>query len=111
MSSTSLDGIIGQNREQSGVSSSSETTPAETPEVGPLVKTGEGGSKIVSDVGEEEDVEGGKEPAKLDGEPVYHCGWFGVRPRWIQRFMTPKWALFWLCWAGAVQGGYNDHKL
>uniref|UniRef100_A0A182MAI0 Uncharacterized protein n=1 Tax=Anopheles culicifacies TaxID=139723 RepID=A0A182MAI0_9DIPT len=34
----------------------------------------------------------------------YHCGWFALRPRWMERFMTPKWALFWLCWAGAVQG-------
>uniref|UniRef100_A0A182VTG2 Uncharacterized protein n=1 Tax=Anopheles minimus TaxID=112268 RepID=A0A182VTG2_9DIPT len=33
----------------------------------------------------------------------YHCGWFALRPRWMERFMTPKWALFWLCWAGAVQ--------
>ncbi|XP_055547959.1 solute carrier organic anion transporter family member 4A1 [Wyeomyia smithii] len=37
-------------------------------------------------------------------ESAYHCGWWSVRPRWMQRFMTPKWALFWLCWAGAVQG-------
>ncbi|XP_053695450.1 solute carrier organic anion transporter family member 4A1 [Sabethes cyaneus] len=42
--------------------------------------------------------------AVQDQECVYYCGWFNVRPRWIQRFMTPKWALFWLCWAGAVQG-------
>ncbi|XP_049549041.1 solute carrier organic anion transporter family member 4A1 [Anopheles darlingi] len=34
----------------------------------------------------------------------YHCGWFGLHPNWMKRFMTPKWALFWLCWAGAVQG-------
>ncbi|XP_053675712.1 solute carrier organic anion transporter family member 4A1 [Anopheles nili] len=34
----------------------------------------------------------------------YHCGWFAIRPKWMARFMTPKWALFWLCWAGAVQG-------
>uniref|UniRef100_A0A182YLQ5 Uncharacterized protein n=1 Tax=Anopheles stephensi TaxID=30069 RepID=A0A182YLQ5_ANOST len=36
----------------------------------------------------------------------YHCGWFALRPRWMARFMTPKWALFWLCWAGAVQDSY-----
>uniref|UniRef100_A0AAG5DGR6 Solute carrier organic anion transporter family member n=2 Tax=Anopheles atroparvus TaxID=41427 RepID=A0AAG5DGR6_ANOAO len=35
---------------------------------------------------------------------TYHCGWFGLRPKWMEVFMTPKWALFWLCWAGAVQG-------
>ncbi|GAB0098809.1 Solute carrier organic anion transporter family member [Sergentomyia squamirostris] len=32
------------------------------------------------------------------------CGWFGFRPKCLERFMSPKWALFWLCWAGAVQG-------
>lgn len=104
MSSTSLDGIIGQNRRElpSGASSL-ETTPTET---------GEG---AVSVAGEDDaDIEGGSEsPGKgpvgksSEEEPtVHHCGWFGVRPRWIQRFMTPKWALFWLCWAGAVQGEF-----
>lgn len=34
------------------------------------------------------------------------CGWFNFRPAWLQRYMSPKWALFWLCWAGAVQGTY-----
>lgn len=32
------------------------------------------------------------------------CGWGVFRPRWLQRFRTAKWALFWLCWAGAIQG-------
>lgn len=36
--------------------------------------------------------------------PKYQCGWFNFRPKCLQRFMSPKWALFWLCWAGAVQG-------
>uniref|UniRef100_A0A8W7P9C0 Uncharacterized protein n=1 Tax=Anopheles coluzzii TaxID=1518534 RepID=A0A8W7P9C0_ANOCL len=62
--------------------------------------------------------EGGCPPIKVaagDEEPTlqrpatpppraYHCGWFALRPKWMERFMTPKWALFWLCWAGAVQG-------
>uniref|UniRef100_A0A182UHD4 Uncharacterized protein n=1 Tax=Anopheles melas TaxID=34690 RepID=A0A182UHD4_9DIPT len=62
--------------------------------------------------------EGGCPPIKVaagDEEPAlqrpatpppraYHCGWFALRPKWMERFMTPKWALFWLCWAGAVQG-------
>ncbi|XP_026319566.1 solute carrier organic anion transporter family member 4A1 [Hyposmocoma kahamanoa] len=26
------------------------------------------------------------------------------RSSWLQRFRTAKWALFWLCWAGAIQG-------
>ncbi|XP_011349076.1 solute carrier organic anion transporter family member 4A1 isoform X1 [Ooceraea biroi] len=32
------------------------------------------------------------------------CGWFWFRPVYLQRFRTAKWALFWLCWAGAMQG-------
>ncbi|XP_055710573.1 solute carrier organic anion transporter family member 4A1 [Phlebotomus papatasi] len=32
------------------------------------------------------------------------CGWFRFRPKCLEHFMSPKWALFWLCWAGAVQG-------
>lgn len=34
------------------------------------------------------------------------CGWFWFRPVYLQRFRTAKWALFWLCWAGAMQGTY-----
>lgn len=34
------------------------------------------------------------------------CGWWSFRPKCLQRFLSAKWALFWLCWAGAVQG--ND---
>lgn len=32
------------------------------------------------------------------------CGWGLLRPKCIQRFRTPRWVLFWLCWAGALQG-------
>lgn len=32
------------------------------------------------------------------------CGWLWFRPMYLQRFRTAKWALFWLCWAGAMQG-------
>lgn len=32
------------------------------------------------------------------------CGWFWFRPICLQKFRTAKWALFWLCWAGAMQG-------
>ncbi|XP_017041422.1 solute carrier organic anion transporter family member 4A1 [Drosophila ficusphila] len=31
-------------------------------------------------------------------------GWCGWNPPWLQRFCTAKWALFWLCWGGALQG-------
>lgn len=32
------------------------------------------------------------------------CGWYYWRPRYFQRFASPPWVLFWLCWAGALQG-------
>lgn len=31
-------------------------------------------------------------------------GWLGCQPRFLQTFLSAKWALFWLCWAGALQG-------
>lgn len=31
-------------------------------------------------------------------------GWFKIQPKFLQRFLSAKWALFWLCWAGAMQG-------
>ncbi|KAI9586202.1 hypothetical protein GQX74_002049 [Glossina fuscipes] len=34
----------------------------------------------------------------------YTIGWGKFRPKCLQRFCTAKWALFWLCWAGAMQG-------
>lgn len=37
-------------------------------------------------------------------ETPYHYGWFNIRPKFLQRFLSAKWALFWLCWAGAMQG-------
>lgn len=35
------------------------------------------------------------------------CGLWCYRPAYLQKFQTPKWALFWLCWAGALQGNYT----
>ncbi|KFM77806.1 Solute carrier organic anion transporter family member 4A1, partial [Stegodyphus mimosarum] len=32
------------------------------------------------------------------------CGWGNFRPFCLQNFRTPHWVLFWLCWAGALQG-------
>lgn len=49
---------------------------------------------------EEDDNDGDDNNIKFENK----CGWFSFRPTWIQKFMSPKWALFWLCWAGAVQG-------
>lgn len=32
------------------------------------------------------------------------CGWFNFNPKCMQRFLSPKWALFCLCFGGAFQG-------
>lgn len=34
-------------------------------------------------------------------------GWLKIRPKGLQGLLSPKWALFWLCWAGAVQGEWT----
>lgn len=31
-------------------------------------------------------------------------GWLGYRPKCLQHLLSAKWALFWMCWAGALQG-------
>lgn len=31
------------------------------------------------------------------------CGWIYFKPSVFQKFRDPKWVLFFLCWAGAVQ--------
>lgn len=38
------------------------------------------------------------------GIKLRRCGWFCLTPDRLQNFRTPKWVLFWLCWAGALQG-------
>lgn len=37
---------------------------------------------------------------------IRKCGWFCLTPDCFQNFRTPKWVLFWLCWAGALQGKF-----
>ncbi|CAL4120916.1 unnamed protein product, partial [Meganyctiphanes norvegica] len=32
------------------------------------------------------------------------CGWLCLKPKCLQCCRSPKWLLFWLCWASAVQG-------
>lgn len=39
-----------------------------------------------------------------DQKPQRLFGWFGFQPKIFQTFLSAKWALFWLCWAGALQG-------
>ncbi|XP_066601024.1 solute carrier organic anion transporter family member 4A1 [Prorops nasuta] len=55
---------------------------------------GAGKAEIKEDLREEE----------RKSEDKLKCGWFWFSPVYLQRFRTAKWALFWLCWAGAMQG-------
>lgn len=32
------------------------------------------------------------------------CGWFNFNPKFMQRFLSPRWALFYLSFGGAFQG-------
>lgn len=41
---------------------------------------------------------------KEESEVTQTCGWWRFRPKWIQRFMNPKYALVFLCLCGAIQG-------
>lgn len=34
----------------------------------------------------------------------YRFGWFKFQPKCLQSLLSAKWSLFWLCWAGALQG-------
>lgn len=34
----------------------------------------------------------------------YRFGWFQWQPMCLQQLLSAKWALFWMCWAGALQG-------
>ncbi|KAK3594365.1 hypothetical protein CHS0354_014072 [Potamilus streckersoni] len=44
-------------------------------------------------------------PLQMEEEEVnIPCGWGPFKPSICQRFRDPKWVLFWLCWAGAIQG-------
>ncbi|KAK8779707.1 hypothetical protein V5799_018952 [Amblyomma americanum] len=42
--------------------------------------------------------------ADYDEDAGGTCGWGCLRPSWLQRFRTPPWVLFFLCWAGFLQG-------
>lgn len=44
----------------------------------------------------------GKTNNDFEEKPVY--GLCGFKIKFCQRFLSAKWALFWLCWAGALQG-------
>jgi hypothetical protein len=43
-------------------------------------------------------------------EKITSCGWIGIRPKCLQKYLTPRWLLFWLCWAGFLQVYNNTLK-
>ena len=94
MSSTSLEDIIKVNNEKS---CSMDTTPTT------IITNSHSHLSNNGAIDENE-----KNLSKSENlEIVRNCGWFDFNPKCLQRFMTPKWALFWLCWAGAVQGEFE----
>jgi hypothetical protein len=49
------------------------------------------------------DCENGKAVSELE-ETVQTCGWWRFRPKCLAKFMNPRYALAFLCLAGAIQG-------
>lgn len=36
-------------------------------------------------------------------------GWIGCQPKCLQWLLSAKWSLFWMCWAGALQGKTKEY--
>jgi hypothetical protein len=49
------------------------------------------------------DCENGKAVSELDAT-TQSCGWWKFKPKCLQQFMNPRYALAFLCLAGAIQG-------
>lgn len=43
-------------------------------------------------------------PNNLVNSDQKRFGWFGYQPECLQKLLSAKWALFWICWAGFLQG-------
>lgn len=56
-----------------------------------------------SAAGQRSDSENGRVSCETD-EATQTCGWWKFRPKFLQRFMNPRYALAFLCVAGAIQG-------
>lgn len=54
-------------------------------------------------MGQQNDYENGKVASEVDAV-TQTCGWWKFRPKCLQRFMNPRYALAFLCLAGAIQG-------
>lgn len=60
-------------------------------------------SSIDESAGQRNDCENGKTESEMD-EASQTCGWWSFRPKCLRRFMNPRYALAFLCVAGAIQG-------
>lgn len=47
---------------------------------------------------------GDDDSTTMDDAAAPSCGWWRFRPKYIQHLMSPKYALMFLCLAGAIQG-------
>lgn len=54
-------------------------------------------------LGRRNDCENGKVLSEMD-EATQTCGWWKFRPKCLRVFMNPRYALAFLCVAGAIQG-------
>lgn len=58
-----------------------------------------------SEMGQLSDCENGKAASESTADvTTQSCGWWSFRPKCLQRFMNPRFALAFLCLAGAIQG-------
>lgn len=49
---------------------------------------------------------GDDDSTTMDDAAAPSCGWWRFRPKYIQHLMSPKYALMFLCLAGAIQGNW-----
>ncbi|CRL00476.1 CLUMA_CG013738, isoform A [Clunio marinus] len=54
-------------------------------------------------VGPRSDCENVKGVSEME-DATQTCGWWNFRPKTLRRFMNPRYALAFLCLAGAIQG-------
>lgn len=58
-------------------------------------------SSLIDELGQQNNCENGQVGSDSEGPS---CGWWRFRPKCLQRFMHPHYALAFLCLAGTVQG-------
>jgi hypothetical protein len=111
---------INKNTDVVGVSdalkqlATKKQSPVNNPLPPPLVKQNQIDDETLMDnkvtmTPSHDEPTGDCEAGKAGDEPTQTCGWFGFRPKFLQRFMNPHYALAFLCLAGAIQGNCVNH--